>query len=97
MARTPPAKKSAKFVDNFWGRVAVGLTCAVLGFAISALSPFWPTEPEIEAGAASLASPFDIPFSIKNNSRVFKITYGYHASWLRLQRRQMPGSATLPS
>jgi hypothetical protein len=73
MARTPP-KKSAKFVDSFRGRVAVGLTCAALGFAISALSPFWPTEPDIEAGAASLASPFDIPFSIKNNSKVFKIT-----------------------
>jgi len=74
MARTPPTKKSAKFVDSFRGRVAVGLTCAALGFGISALSPFWPTEPDIEAGAASLASPFDIPFSIKNNSKVFKIT-----------------------
>lgn len=74
MARAPPTKNVAKFVDSFRGRVAVGLTSAALGFAISALSPFWPTEPEIEAGAASLASPFDIPFSIKNNSKVFKIT-----------------------
>ena len=63
-----------RLADTIIGRVLAGLTIARIGFLAGTFQPFWPTEPEFDAGAPSLASPFDVPFTVTNNSKVFKIT-----------------------
>ncbi|MDX3965174.1 MAG: hypothetical protein QHD01_01085 [Bradyrhizobium sp.] len=62
------------FADTFLGRVLIGTTVGAIGFVAGVLQPFWPTEPDFDTGAPSLASPFDVPFTVTNRSKLFKIT-----------------------
>jgi hypothetical protein len=67
-------KAPPKFFETFIGKLLVKIVYAFLGFLSAYFTPFWPTEPAFEAGSPSLASPFDVPFTIANKSKLFKIT-----------------------
>ena len=57
--------------------LAIVLVVGSIGFVASVnglFGPFWPTVPVFSLGSPSSGSPFDIPFSIANNSILFPLT-----------------------
>jgi hypothetical protein len=71
----PPAKSKSTFVSKLWDTLLVKIIWGIGGLLLGSFLPFWPTEPEIEAGLpTSLSSAFDVPFTITNKSKLFWIS-----------------------